>query len=97
MIKLLKVKIIKNVVKLFLALTFLVSLTTGVNAANPMRIAYLTPSFDISDAWERVYWAIQGRLDELGVKYEIQSIAVAGHVDHAGQLAQVESVIAKGC
>ena len=50
MIKLLKVKIIKNVVKLFLALTFLVSLTTGVNAANPMRIAYITPSFDISDA-----------------------------------------------
>ena len=79
-----------------MALIFLVSLTTGVNAANPMRIAYLSPSFDISDAWERVFWAIQGRLDELGVKYEIQSLAVATHVDHAGQLAQVESVIAKG-
>ena len=61
-----------------------------------MRIAYLSPSFDISDAWERVFWAIQGRLDELGVKYEIQSLAVASHVDHAGQLAQVESVIARG-
>ena len=97
MIKLLKVKIIKKqVVRLFLALLFLVLLTTGANAANPMRIAYLSPSFDISDAWERVFWAIQGRLDELGVKYEIQSLAVATHVDHAGQLAQVESVIAKG-
>ena len=97
MIKLLKVKIIKKqVVRLFLALFFLVLLTTGANAANPMRIAYLSPSFDISDAWERVFWAIQGRLDELGVKYEIQSLAVATHVDHAGQLAQVESVIAKG-
>ena len=97
MIKFLKVNlIIKKVVKLFLALTFLVSLTTGVNAANPMRIAYITPSFDISDAWERVYWAIQGRLDELGVKYKMQQLAVAGHVDHAGQLAQVESVIQKG-
>ena len=98
MIKLLKVKLIvkKQVVTIFLALIFLVSLTTGVNAADPMRIAYLSPSFDISDAWERVFWAIQGRLDELGVKYEIQSLAVAGHVDHAGQLAQVESVIQKG-
>ena len=97
MIKFLKVNlVIKKVVKLFLALTFLVSLTTGVNAANPMRIAYITPSFDISDAWERVYWAIQGRLDELGVKYKMQQLAVAGHVDHAGQLAQVESVIQKG-
>ena len=98
MIKLLKVILIikKQALKLFLALIILVSLTTGVNAANPMRIAYLSPSFDISDAWERVFWAIQGRLDELGVKYEIQSLAVASHVDHAGQLAQVESVIARG-
>jgi len=56
MIKLLKVKIIKKqVVRLFLALFFLVLLTTGANAASPMRIAYLSPSFDISDAWERVF------------------------------------------
>ena len=61
-----------------------------------MRIAYLSPSFDVSDAWERVYWAIQARLEEVGVDYEIQALAVASHVDHAGQLAQVESVIAKG-
>lgn len=64
--------------------------------AEPMRIAYLSPSFDVSDAWERVYWAIQARLEEVGVDYEIQALAVASHVDHAGQLAQVESVIAKG-
>jgi len=64
--------------------------------AEPMRIAYLSPSFDVSDAWERVYWAIQARLEELGVEHETQALAVASHVDHAGQLAQVESVIAKG-
>ncbi len=69
----------------------------GGNArAEPMRIAYLSPSFDISDAWERVFWAIQGRLDELGVEYDVQALAVASHVDHAGQLAQVEAVIARG-
>ena len=81
-----------GVTALFLGLTF----SPKVVTAEPMRIAYLSPSFDISDAWERVFWAIQGRLDELGVDYEIQSLAVSSHVDHAGQLAQVESVIAKG-
>ena len=82
-------------------------LTTGAAAAlllasalpvhaEPMRIAYLSPSFDLSDAWERVYWSMQGRLDELDVEYDIQQLAVASHVDHAGQLAQVEAVIARG-
>ena len=64
--------------------------------ADTMRIAYLSPSFDISDAWERVFWSMQGRLEELGVDFEVQQLAVASHVDHAGQLAQVESVIAGG-
>ena len=64
--------------------------------AEKLRIAYLSPSFDLSDAWERVYWSMQGRLDELGIDYEMQALAVASHVDHAGQLAQVEAVIARG-
>lgn len=70
--------------------------TAAATAQEPIRIAYLSPSFDVSDAWERVYWAMQGRLDELGVPYEVQALAVASHVDHAGQLAQVEAVIASG-
>ena len=84
--------------RLLLAASALSALAMGaVDArAEPMRIAYLSPSFDVSDAWERVFWAIQGRLDELGVEYDIQALAVATHVDHAGQLAQVESVIARG-
>ena len=49
------------VTALFLGLTF----SPKVGKAEPMKIAYLSPSFDISDAWERVFWAIQGRLDEL--------------------------------
>ncbi|XWN34322.1 MAG: substrate-binding domain-containing protein [Devosia sp.] len=65
-------------------------------SAETMQIAYLSPSFDISDAWERVYWAMRGRLDELGVDYEVQQLAVANATDHAGQLAQVESVIQRG-
>ena len=86
----------KKIIHFFLSFFIFIFFTNGLSAASPMRIAYLSPSFDISDAWERVYWAIQGRLDELGVKYEIQSLAVSSHVDHAGQLAQVESVITKG-
>ena len=86
--------------RLFIATCAMVATLIGVSPAThaqqPMRIAYLSPSFDVSDAWERVYWTIQARLEELGVAYEIQPLAVASHVDHAGQLAQVESVIAKG-
>ena len=84
--------------RLFIAAATATALATAapVAQADTMRIAYLSPSFDISDAWERVFWAMQGRLDELGVDYEVQALAVASHVDHAGQLAQVESVIARG-
>ncbi|MEM7024818.1 MAG: substrate-binding domain-containing protein [Pseudomonadota bacterium] len=71
-----------------------VGTTVGVAQAEPVKIAYLSPAFDISDAWERVMWSMQGRLDELGVEYEVQQLAVPTHVDHAGQLAQVEAVIA---
>ncbi len=85
--------------RLLVAATALVALATAApdaRAQEKMQIAYLSPSFDISDAWERVFWSLQGRLDELGVEYDIQALAVASHVDHAGQLAQVEAVIARG-
>ncbi len=86
--------------RLLIALSALVAFTatfaTTTARAEPMRIGYLSPSFDISDAYERTLWAMQGRLDELGIEYEVQVLAIASHVDHAGQLAQVESVIARG-
>lgn len=70
--------------------------TATIASDGPMQIAYLSPSFDISDAWERVYWAMRGRLDEKGVKYDVIQLAVQDATDHAGQLAQVESVIERG-
>lgn len=72
--------------------------STGMVRAQetPIQIAYLSPSFDISDAWERIYWSMRGRLDELGVSYEVTQLAVQDATDHAGQLAQVESVIERG-
>ena len=72
------------------------ALISTVAWAEPLQIAYFSPSFDTSDAWERTLHSITGRLDELGIDYEMQALAVASHVDHAGQLAQVESVIARG-
>jgi len=66
------------------------------SAEEPIEIAYLSPSFDISDAWERVYHSMRARLDELGVEHEVIQLAVANATDHAGQLAQVESVIQRG-
>lgn len=70
--------------------------TTPAVSKDPIKIAYLSPSFDISDAWEHVYWSLQGRLEELEVPFEIQSLAVSSHVAHAEQLAQVEAVIQSG-
>ena len=81
---------------LFAAATLAAFAFSTTAKAEPMRIAYLSPSFDISDAWERVFWSMQGRLEELGVDFEVQALAVASHVDHAGQLAQTETVIAGG-
>ena len=74
----------------------LVGGTAVVAQDAPMQIAYLSPSFDISDSWERVYWAMRGRLDEKGVKYEVIQLAVQDATDRADQLAQVESVIQRG-
>jgi autoinducer 2-binding protein LuxP len=80
-----------------LAASLALAVTPTVLAQNePIEIAYLSPSFDISDAWERVYWSMRGRLDELGVEYEVIQLAVQDATDHAGQLSQVESVIERG-
>lgn len=65
-------------------------------AAEKIKIGFVSPSFDVSDVYERAYWSLSARLDELGIEHELQALAVASHVDHAGQLAQVESVIAAG-
>lgn len=84
---------------LFAATVAIMALSLGTLSkaeAQPVQIAYLSPSFDISDAWERVYWSMRGRLDELGIEYEVQQLAVANAADHAGQLAQVEAVIQRG-
>lgn len=59
----------------------------------PIRIGFATPSFDISDAWERDYWALIYRLKEAGIPFEISMQATSRHDAHDEQLSQVESLI----
>lgn len=66
------------------------------NLDEPIRIGFATPSFDISDAWARWYWAMYLRLEEAGVPFETNMQATGAHDAHAQQLGQVESLIAAG-
>ena len=86
----------RSLIGLCALVAFTATFATTAARAEPIRIGFLSPSFDFSDAYERTLWAIQGRLDELGVEYEVQALAVSSHVDHAGQLAHVESLLARG-
>lgn len=90
-------KRIRLVVILLAAIVLLCGIVgTQAALAKKYRIAYLSPSFDISDAWERIWIAMQYRLDELGVDYELITLATSSHVAHEEQLNQVESVIMRG-
>ena len=61
-----------------------------------LDIAFLTPTFDISDAFERTYWAMRAVLDENDIDYEVTLHAVPSGDNHPEQLAQIEAVIARG-
>lgn len=92
---------VKSLTRRTFSKTLAIAATSAALLATPafakdIKIAYLSPSFDISDAYEHVYWALQGRLDELGVKYKIQALAVQNATAHAEQLAQIEAVIQSG-
>ena len=43
---------------LAVATTVMTVSVSPVVAKDPIRIAYLSPSFDISDAWEHVFWSL---------------------------------------
>ncbi len=66
----------------------------AVELDEPVIIGFATPSFDISDAWERWYWSIYYRLEEAGIPFTMNIQATSRHDAHDEQLAQVESLIA---
>ncbi len=50
----------------------------------PLQIALVYPSADVSDFWARNYLAMTKRLDELGIKYETREFA-SRQIEHALQ------------
>lgn len=65
----------------------------AVEVAEPVQIAYFLPSLEISDAWARLDGALQGRLADLEIPYEITTFLTTPD-DHSLQATHVESVLA---
>ncbi len=67
----------------------------SVEVAEPVTIALVFPSLDLSDAWARGHAGLVGRLDELGVPYQLDTFGTS-HDDHSLQLAHLETTMARG-
>ena len=60
--------------------------------AEPVRIAVIYPSLDVSDAWLRSYLAMEARLNEAGIPFEAQQLA-SNMNDHLLQTTYTDQVI----
>ncbi|MBW4708989.1 substrate-binding domain-containing protein [Roseobacter sp. YSTF-M11] len=58
---------------------------------NPLQIALIYPSADVSDFWARNYMALTKRLDQLGIKYETREFA-SRQVEHSLQATYASQV-----
>ncbi len=58
---------------------------------NPVQIAFIYPSADVSDFWARAYLATTKRLDELGIKYETREFA-SRQIEHSLQSTYASQV-----
>ncbi len=66
-----------------------------VDVPEPIQIAVIFPSQDVSDIWLRSYIAMTERLDELQIPYEITQFA-SGMGDHDLQTTYTDLVIDEG-
>jgi autoinducer 2-binding periplasmic protein LuxP len=64
-----------------------------VEVDEPLQIAFFLPSLEISDAWFRLEEGLKGRLDEIGIPYEIVHFLTTPE-NHSEQASQVETVLA---
>ncbi len=60
--------------------------------AEPVKIAVIYPSLDVSDAWLRSYLAMEARLNELGIPFEALQLA-SGMGDHQLQTTYTDQVL----
>ena len=58
---------------------------------NPIQIALIYPSADVSDFWARNYLALTARLDELGIAYETREFA-SRQIEHSLQATYAAQV-----
>lgn len=58
---------------------------------NPIQIAFIYPSADVSDFWARSYLATTKRLDELGINYETREFA-SRQIEHSLQSTYAQQV-----
>jgi autoinducer 2-binding periplasmic protein LuxP len=66
----------------------------AVEVSEPVTIALVFPSLDLSDAWARGHAGLVGRLDELDIPYQLDTFGTS-HDDHSLQLAHLETVMAR--
>ncbi len=66
----------------------------AVEVEEPVTIALVFPSLDLSDAWARGHAGLVGRLNELEVPYQLDTFGTS-HDDHSLQLAHLETVMAR--
>jgi autoinducer 2-binding periplasmic protein LuxP len=76
-------------------LTFVQSdpVPVAVAVDRPLRIAWLGPSIEVSDAWGRLNMTIRGRLADLEIPFQMTEFII--HVDeHERQATQIQQVLA---
>lgn len=59
----------------------------------PVKIAFVYPSFDLSEGWSRGATAFEARLDEFGFPYELQEFGSAID-DHTMQANHISTILA---
>lgn len=64
----------------------------AVEQDEPLQIALVYPSADVSDFWARMYLAFTARLDELGIEYETTEFA-SRQIEHSLQATYTTQVI----
>lgn len=62
------------------------------NQDEPLQIALIYPSADVSDFWARNYLAMTKRLDELGIQYETTEFA-SRQIEHSLQSTYANQVV----
>jgi len=66
-----------------------------VEQDEPLQIALIYPSADVSDFWARAYLAFTKRMDELGIEYETTEFA-SRQIEHSLQSTYTEQVLQDG-